>query len=152
MAEARNPSRNQPPAATHQTSGTQLIKTAQRPCSNAPVAMHQRPKRETRSEQEHDNGSQHQRKQERAHAAPFPAPRTYTYIHLPHTCIHFFLSTCCQPLRCVYQHGSSWEMEMTSLHQIPAAGKHRQLPVSLPNQPRLSPAGGLRRVGRRPPP
>jgi len=42
-------------------------------------------------------------------------------------------------------------MEMTSLYQIPAAGKHRQLPVSLPNQPRLSPAGGLRRVGRRPP-
>ena len=63
MAEKRNPSRIQPPAATHQTSGTQSIKTPQRPCSNAPVAMHQRPKSETRSEQEHDNGSQHQRKQ-----------------------------------------------------------------------------------------
>ena len=63
MAEKRNPSRIQPPAATHQTSGTQSIKTPQRPCSNAPVAMHQRPKSETRSGQEHDNGLQHQRKQ-----------------------------------------------------------------------------------------
>ena len=68
MAEKRNPSRIQPQAATHQTSGTQSIKTPQRPCSNAPVAMHQRPKSETRSEQEHDNGSQHQRKQTHGHS------------------------------------------------------------------------------------
>ena len=42
-------------------------------------------------------------------------------------------------------------MTMASLHQIPAAGKHRQLPVSLLNQPHRRPRTTPLGVSRRPP-